>query len=133
MAKNTTHELNTLGGKEFTLGKKKNKTLGINGKFALSGGNRFTPIDLVASREQGETVRFRDRPFEQRTIPYYRFDIGISYKINTKRMTHSIMLDIQNVTNRQNVFAEYYDADTNTVENWTQTGLFPNFNYRVEF
>jgi len=130
---NGNYQFNTLGGKEWTIGKKKNKTLGINGKFALSGGNRFTPIDIVASQEEGETIRFSDRAFEQRTIPYYRFDLGISYKINTKRMTHSIMLDIQNVTGRENIYAEYYDADTNSVENYTQTGLFPNFNYRVEF
>ena len=130
---NGSYQFNMLGGKEFTVGKKKNKTLGINGKFVLSGGNRFTPLDLVASEEEGESVRFDDRPFEQKTMPYYRFDIGISYKINTKRMTHSIMLDIQNVTARENVYAEYYDGDTNTVENYIQTGLFPNFNYRVEF
>lgn len=132
---NGNYQVNILGGKEFSMGKKKEKRniFGINGKFVLSGGNRFTPIDLDASRAKGETVIFADRRFEDRSGVYYRFDLGISYRINKKRMTHTIMFDIQNITNRLNVNYKYYDEDTGNIEIETQTGLFPNLNYRVEF
>ena len=132
---NGNYMANVLAGKEFLVGKKKGKKniFGINGKFALSGGNRFTPIDLAASKLEGQTVRFPNRQFEDRSGVYYRFDIGLSYRINKKRLTHTIMLDIQNVTNRANVANKFYNTFTEDIDVSTQTGLFPNFNYRIEF
>ena len=132
---NGNYMLNVLSGKEFSVGNKKGKqnVFGINGKFALSGGNRFTPINLVASKEAGKTVVFPNRRFEARSGVYYRFDIGLSYRINKKRLTHTIMMDIQNVTNRANVASKFYNSSKEIIDISTQTGLFPNFNYRVEF
>lgn len=48
-------------------------------------------------------------------------------------MTHSILLDIQNVTNHENVDFQYYSSGAGEIVNVTQTGLFPTFNYRIEF
>ena len=127
------YTLHALGGKEFKVGKNKKNILGINGKALLSGGNRYTPIDLPASIEQGQEVRQEDKPFGVKAGDYWRFDIGLSYKINRQRLTHTILLDIQNVTGRQNVYSEYYDNETKSIETYTQTGFFPVFNYRVEF
>lgn len=122
-----------LGGKEFKVGKNKKNILGFNGKFILAGGNRYTPIDLEASRLEGEQVNFDDRPFEAKAGDYARVDFGISYRINRAKMTHTIMLDIQNATNRENLHSLYYDDDSQQLEKYTQTGFFPIFNYRVEF
>lgn len=122
-----------LGGKEFKVGKNRKNIFGINGKFILSGGNRFTPIDLESSIEKGEQVLFEGRRFEAKAGDYARFDFGLSYRINRKKLTHTIMLDIQNVTNRLNIYTQYYNDDTKRIEAYTQTGLFPIFNYRVEF
>jgi len=132
---NGNYQFNFLGGKEFSLGKKKNKKniFGINGKFILSGGNRYTPIDLEASKLAGKTIRILDRSFENRTDAYYRVDLGISYRVNKARMTHTFMLDIQNVTNRLNTASRSYNPTSEQIEVKTQTGLFPNFNYRMEF
>lgn len=130
---NGNYQLNLIGGKEYTVGKAKKNIFGMNGKFVLSGGNRYTPIDLEASRATGEAVLLRDQMFEAQAGTYYRFDIGLSYRINREKVTHSILLDIQNVTNRQNIFSLYFDEDTQNLESYTQTGLFPVFNYRIEF
>ena len=130
---NANYQLNTLGGIEIPVGKNKKNILGFNGKAVASGGNRFTPVDFVASKAAGEDIRFTDRRFEDRNSMYWRLDIGVSYKINRKRLTHSIMLDIQNVTNRENAWAEFYNPNSGQIEKITNTGLFPNFNYRVEF
>lgn len=132
---NGNYMLNVLGGKEFSVGKRKGKqnVFGINGKFALSGGNRFTPIDIPASQAADYTIRFPNQAFAERAGTYYRFDIGLSYRINKKRSTHTIMLDVQNVLNRQNVAYKFYNPFTQQLDVSTQTGLFPNFNYRLEF
>ena len=130
---NNNYTANLLGGKEFKVGKKKKNVLGLNGKLLLSGGNRFTPIDFEASQAEESTVRIWDRAYESRVPDYFRFDLGISYAINAKKATHTIMLDIQNVTNRENVYSQYYDSDDNQLKYWYQNGIFPLFNYRVEF
>lgn len=130
---NGNYQLNLLGGKEFKVGRGKNNIFGLNGRFILSGGNRFTPIDLEASREKGSVVYLEDQRFAERAGAYYRMDVGLSYRINKSKVTHSIMLDVQNVTNRLNVFTKYYDEDTQNIETFYQTGLLPVFNYRVEF
>lgn len=99
----------------------------------LAGGSRFTEIDLPKSIEEGDTYRYWNRPNEERNPAYYRLDVGVSYQINTKKMTHTISFDIQNVTNRENVRNLDSEEDTGTIEPVTQTGLFPFFNYRIEF
>ena len=128
-------QLNILGGKEFVLGNKKarHNILGINGKFILAGGARITPIDLEASRMRGFTVLLLDRPYDELAGTYSRFDLGISYRINKKRTTHTIMFDIQNLTNRLNVARKFYNRFTENIGVDTQTGFFPIFNYRIEF
>ena len=130
---NSNYQLNVLGGKEFNIGKKGNKILGVNLKALFVGGNRYTPIDVEASKVMGYTVRIEDQLLEAQGPDYFRLDLGLNYKINTKRMTHTILVDIQNLTNRENVFTLFYNADTEEIDAYTQTGFFPNFNYRIEF
>ena len=130
---NSNYQLNLLGGKEFKVGKKKNNIIGLNGKTLFAGGNRLTPIDLEASQIKGETVFDENNIYGEKANPYFRLDLGVSYKINSKKATHTIAIDIQNITNRQNVFFEDYDVENNKIETYYQTGLFPNFNYRIEF
>lgn len=130
---NSNFQTNLLGGKEFKVGKSKKSIFGINGKILFAGGNRQTPIDLDASIDAGETVRDWDNYLGDQAPAYFRFDIGMSYKINKKRMTHTIGIDVQNVTNRLNVDFSVFNPNTNKIMNYYQTGLFPNFNYRIEF
>ncbi len=130
---NGNYQANVLGGKEFSVGKKGNKTLGVNTKFILSGGNRYTPVDFEASKIAGYEIRKTDQPFAARTPAYARIDLGLSYRINTNSLTHTIMLDFQNLTNRQNTYAQFYNSETEKLESYTLTGFFPNFNYRIEF
>lgn len=130
---NNNYTLSALGGKEFKVGKKQKNVLGLNAKVLWSGGNRYTPIDFDQSQLLGEQVRILDRTNELRTEDYFRADVGVSFAINAKRATHTIMLDVQNVSNRQNVFTQYYDSDSNSLEKSLMNGLFPIFNYRIEF
>ncbi|MFT5724462.1 MAG: hypothetical protein ACI9JN_001581 [Bacteroidia bacterium] len=129
---NGRYQFNVLGGKEFVL-RDKNKKIGINGKFNVFGGNRYTAILLNESIANEGQVLDTDNPYGDQTPVYYRFDFGISYKVNKAKKTHTILLDIQNVTSRQNVGRGYYNNRAKTIEEWTMTGLFPFFNYRIEF
>lgn len=130
---NSQYQLNALAGKEFVSGKDRNRIFGLNGKIVLNGGNRVTPIDIEASRDQGRTVRDNSQFLANSIGKYYRFDVGISYKIIRSKSTHAIMLDIQNVSNHLNHLWNYYIPSTGEIGYDDHTGLFPVLNYRIEF
>lgn len=130
---NRGYQLNVLGGKEFKVGHSGKNILGLSGKVLYSGGLRETPIDIQASISQDKAVYVNGKYFTKQTPTYYRVDATIYYKMNRKKSTHSIQLDVQNVTNRQNIYFTYYDSDAAKVKTAYQLGFFPNIAYRIDF
>ncbi len=130
---NRGYQLNILGGKEFKMSRDGRKILGLNGKVLTSGGMRQSPIDLAASRAANEEVLVPKQYYTNQVPAYFRTDVGIYYKINRKRATHSIQLEIQNVTNRDNFYYSYYDNDAGDIKRVNQLGIFPNIAYRIDF
>jgi hypothetical protein len=99
----------------------------------VNGGRRFTPADEVASRALGELVNDNSQVFANQYDDYNRFDLRIAYKVQTKKMTQEWGMDIQNVTNRDNIFNQTYDPATGTYRTTYQTGLLPIGIYRITF
>ncbi|MEO6670855.1 MAG: TonB-dependent receptor [Ferruginibacter sp.] len=130
---NRNYQVNIVAGKEWKIGRDKTKVLVLNGKVLASGSQRDSPIDIPASQQEGKAVYVADKYFTIKGDPYYRLDIGFSFKLNRKHATHSLSLDIQNITNHQNLYYSYYDNDKGRVKKEYQMGLFPIFNYRIEF
>ncbi|MEM1216239.1 MAG: TonB-dependent receptor [Bacteroidota bacterium] len=131
---NGNYVANVLAGKEWVVGKRQVNKIGVNIRYSLAGGNRQAPIDLGASRNSGFTVRDYSRAFEEQLPFYMRADVRLSYRINGKRGTTSVIsLDVQNVTNRRNIWRTFYSANTNNIFEVTQLGLIPILNYRLEF
>jgi hypothetical protein len=133
---NGNYVFNFLAGKEFKIGNKSNKTLGVNAKFNLTGGQRFTAIDELASIAN-QTEIFSTIPYTEKVKDYYRLDLGINYQWNKKKSTHSLGLNIQNVTNRLNktVPDYFYDDVTNKITKTTTelNGLLPVLKYSINF
>ncbi len=121
-----------ISGKDFVSDNKK-KTFGINVKTIYAGGLRTTPIDLAASQAKGYTVFDEYNAYSLKNPDYLRADLRISMKWNRRNLTSTLSLDIQNLTNRKNVYNEYYDEDENKVLYNYQTGLIPVLNYKIEF
>ncbi len=130
---NSNYRLTLLGGKEFPMGKNDNNLLALNGRFIWAGGNRVTPIDENASRLEQETVFIEARAYEDQVPAYWRGDVTVSYRINKEKVAHIISLQIQNVTNRENVAGYYFDTNEQEVLPSTQFGLIPILKYRLEF
>lgn len=131
---NTNYASTLTLGKEWELnGKEKNRVIGFNIKSVFVGGFRYTPIDLAASVNAGESVYDKTRMFTQQMPAYYRLDLRFSLKRNYNRLTTTLALDIQNTTNRKNVGGQYFDAKTAAVKYWYQTPLIPVLSYRLEF
>jgi hypothetical protein len=122
-----------LGGRNFVLGNTRKRILGLSLRGSWAGGQRTTPIDITQSEMQGFTVRNEQDAFTEQWDDYLRIDFKISLTRNREKATHTIELDIQNITNTLNTIGDYYDTDAGQIESFTQMGIVPVFNYRVEF
>ena len=122
---------NLLAGREFRLSER--NTLSIDTRLTLAGGRYYTPINLPASIQKGETVLYADQAFSQKMNDYFRADIKLTYRHNGQRLTQEWFIDFQNVTNARNIFTQNYDARAQRIRTQYQLGFFPNFNWRIEF
>ncbi len=125
--------INILGGKEFVVGKNKNNFINLNGKLVFNGGRRYTPIDIEKTKEIGNVVRHEDQIYSKQFTPYYRLDLGINYKLNTKYTTHTFSFDVQNVTNNKNSYDVFYNFKEDKIETKNQLGIIPFVKYKLEF
>jgi hypothetical protein len=124
---------NALGGKEIKIGKNKNNIFNINMRIIWKGGNRLTPIDMQRSIQEDQTVYFDNRAFEINGPDYFRIDLQLSYRKNKPKYSWIISLDFENLTNRLNVYNEYFDKDTKQIEKNYNLGILPILNFKVEF
>ena len=124
---------NLLFGKEWKYSKKQNKTIALNTKVSLIGGNRYTPVDLAASQDLGYTVFQTDKGFSAKGDAVFLWNLGVTYRCNMKRATHSFKIDVQNLTNNQARIREWYSSTTNALEYDTQLSIIPNIIYTIKF
>ncbi|MCC7301480.1 MAG: TonB-dependent receptor [Bacteroidia bacterium] len=124
---------NQLAGYELPVGKKKNVLLELDMKFTLAAGNRYTPIDLVASAAENSAVYSDSLAFSEKFKDYSRLDLKVSVRINRKKTAHYLFLNVENVTDRKNVLRQIYDPKTSTIVEEYQLGVFPYGGYRIEF
>jgi Carboxypeptidase regulatory-like domain len=121
-------------GKEWAWDRKgKDRTIGLNLKVTQVGGMRTTPVDVARSIAAGETVRQTERAFEEQLPAYFRADAGVRLRRNYRKITTTLSLDVQNVTNRENVFDSYFDTKEGKVKYYYQTPLIPILAYKLEF
>ncbi|MBS1566972.1 MAG: TonB-dependent receptor [Bacteroidetes bacterium] len=121
-----------VAGKDFIVPGKP-KSYGVNIKTIIAGGLRTTPIDAERSRQSGYTIYKKREAFSLQNDPYFRTDIGVSMKWNRARHTSTLSLDIQNVTNRLNIYSQSYDRQKGAIVTNYQNGFIPVLNYKVEF
>ncbi len=128
---NNRYILNTLGGKEFKIGKSGVLTTDL--KLTFSGGRFYTPIDLNQSIIEGETVFVNSEAFSQQYDPYFRTDFKIGFRLDMKRISQEWLIDFQNITNRVNIFEQFFNPATGTIDQRNQLGLFIIPQYRILF
>lgn len=128
---NGNYVLNVLGGKEFRIKEKHIFSLDVRAVYA--GGKRYVPIDLNASIAAGEERRDFTHVYDHQYPAYFRLDVKPSYKLNTKRFTHEISVDLQNVTRNDNIFQERFDILTKTIQTEYQLKFFFIPQYRLTF
>jgi hypothetical protein len=128
---NSNFATNLLGGKEFKLNQK--SSLGIDTKITFTGGQRYTPFDLVASEVQGYVVLKENDAYSLQNKAYLRWDVKFSYSKNGKKATQKWYIDLQNFTNRKNIYIRTLNPKNGTAGEINQIGFFPNINYQITF
>ncbi len=128
---NNNYVFNILGGYEFKIKKKSRLNVDLRGVFA--GGNRYIPIDENASKEQNKAIYNWSEAYSKKHKDYFRLDLRVSYHLNSKKLEQEWAVDIQNLTNQNNVFMQSWDAGNNELRTDYQQGFFPMFLYRIYF
>lgn len=128
---NGRYVVNLLAGKEWRI--RRNRRLIFDVNLTAAGGRNYTPIDVAASIANGETTFFEDQAFSQQYADYFRADVKLMYRVNSKRFTQEFGIDIQNITNRQNEFRQSFNERTEQIGMEYQLGLFPIPQYRILF
>lgn len=129
---NTNYAANLLAGKEFTIGKK-GHIVYVNIKLTTIGGKYITPVDFDASKLKGEAVYKKDKAFSEKQDAYFRTDLKIGYRKDYKKSSMEFSVDLQNVTNHQNIFSQGYNKAKNTISTEYQQGFFPVPTFRYTF
>ena len=123
---------NLLIGKEFKIGMK--QTINIGGSVSIAGGQRYGVIDSVATQLEQEVVYEKNNYNEFKFKDYFRADLKIAYKINSRKFTHEIAVDIVNLLNTENILRySYSPGKTEPIVFEPQIGRLPIFYYRLNF
>ncbi|MFK7786023.1 MAG: carboxypeptidase-like regulatory domain-containing protein [Crocinitomicaceae bacterium] len=135
---NGNHTLNTLAGYEFRFGKNKpnakfKSALSIDLKFTWNGGARYSEILVEQSQLLGAEIRDLDNAYEQKYIDYLKGNARVAFKLIGKLATQEWAIDIQNVTDRDNIFYQEYNAYAGQVRTVYQNGFLPVLQYRITF
>ncbi len=131
---NGNYILNLLGTKEFRWQTKKRlNTIGIGGKISFAGGLRYTPFDTTLSKLHENPVVVDSMRDKYQFKPYFRFDIKLNYRCNSKRFTHEVGIDLVNVTGQKNILRIDYVNAHDPAHVVYQLGFLPLFYYRLDF
>lgn len=128
---NSDFAANVLAGYEWKIGKRNFLTCDI--RTVWSGGMRYIPIDLAASVAKGEQVFDYSHAYDRKYKDYFRTDFRIGFKQNLGRFTQEFGLDLQNVTNHQNLYSEQYSNQLKEITTVYQQGFMPMMLYRINF
>ncbi len=135
---NTHYSMNALGGYEKKLGRYNTLITGV--KATMIGGRLYSPVDTGASNYYGDAVVVDSQRNSLHFNPYFRADVKLGMRINGRRLTHEIGIDLVNVFNTKNILNVTYSYGRNLQTAGKdpfyytyQLGFLPIFYYRLDF
>lgn len=121
---NTRYIMNALIGREWRIGANRN-FFSVNLKVTTIGGKYLTPLNAELSQQYGREIYRENEAFSERQRSYFRTDLRFAYRKEYKRSTLEASIDLQNLTNRENIFSQIYNPRTNSVVDQYQQSFFP--------
>ena len=132
---NYKYVFNVLAGKEWRMGSNGNNALTVDVRLSTIGGRYTTPINVAASLSAGYEILDTLHYNSQQLDPYFRMDTKFGYRINSRKrkLSQTFYLDLQNVTNRKNIFLLQYNQAKGVAAPIYQIRFFPDILYRIQF
>lgn len=124
---------NVLGGKEWIWGKQRQHIFNANLRVSYQGGDRYTPVDEVASMDSKDIIYDETQAFSKQFSPAFTADLGISYKLNKKHLSHEFGLQFLNVTGYTGQHGYQYNEQKNIIEKIEVSNMLPNLSYKIQF
>ena len=126
-----------LGGKEWIIGK---NVLNVSAKYSIQGGLRYTPIDVDQMNANIDAGIVNDEPiykdneaFTKHFKPTGIIALTVSYKINKKRVSHTIAFEGLNILGTDTPMFQRFDLGTRQVRIDKGGISLPNIFYRLDF
>ena len=128
---NNNFVFNALTGYEWRVGSK--SLLSVDLKMVYAGGHRKLPVDEEQSLADN-TLRFKwSESYNERFPDYFRLNGRITFRLNRNSFDHEWGLDLQNITNKENIFIETWDNNKKEIVTHYQMGFMPMMTYRIYF
>ncbi len=124
---------NALGGKEWVLGRNKQKVLGINLRLNVMGGSRYTPLDQAASLAAERPIEDESRLMEEQNPTALILHVTVKYQIHRPKVTHEFGAMMLNITGNKDYYGFDYNFATHRMDHMTSTVGIPNIYYRISF
>ncbi|MEM7787893.1 MAG: TonB-dependent receptor [Bacteroidota bacterium] len=112
----------------------------VGSRLTVQSGRPFTPFDLAASEAEYALSRRGvpdlDRLNAERAPAYARWDLRVDRRFGLGRVNGVVYVDVQNVLDRENVFALQYTedpAEPDRLREQTNVGRLPTIGFSVEF
>ncbi|MFW5707734.1 MAG: TonB-dependent receptor, partial [Bacteroidota bacterium] len=128
---NNNFVFNVLGGYEWKVGRK--SLLSLDMKMVYAGGSRYLPIDTERSQADDTTRYDWHNAYRERFPDYFRLNSRITFRLNGHRINQEWALDLQNITNRQNIYTQNWDSLEKQISTSYQMGFMPMMTYRIYF
>ncbi len=138
---NSNFVFNLLLGKEWELHKNstnpkltsKKRTIGADIKLNWAGGRRYTPIDEDQSKIEHRPVYITNETYARQFNNYFRTDLKIYFKHGGKKSNYEVGIDLQNLTNAQNIYSQNFNTSTGEIYYTYQLGIMVIPYVRFEF
>ena len=128
---NKSYVINLLAGKEFVT--KKGNILGINGRLNYSGGERYSPVNIERSTAEKKIYYNENEAFTKQAAPMYYFDLTVTYRMNKKRYSGVLALQLKNVLGSASFYGYDYNYRSGQVVKDEEKIMLPVLSYKVEF
>jgi hypothetical protein len=133
---NYKYVFNVLAGREWRLGSgSRANAFTFDARLSSTGGRYATPVDVPASVRAGYEILDTLHYNSIRQDGYFRLDTKFGIRINSKKrkLSQTFYLDLQNVTNRKNIFLTQYNHEKGTAGPVYQIGFFPDILCRIQW
>lgn len=135
---NSRYVFKALVGKEWMVGKQKKNLLNASTKFNYQGGLRHSPLDKEATianfrNNNPDVVYDESKPFTEHFDPIFTMDLTLSYKINSKKVSHEVAMKMLNLFQVKVPYQHVYNYKTDKMESYDLGVAVANILYRINF